>query len=301
MHQSAKVKLEKDLSSAKKHVRIKAEPQIANNQPAEPYTATLNHFNKGSINKDPSTPSERIITSSDTIKNTNHNKIPSKFLLSTTNLELLDKNYEETTLEDTPTKKRSHSKENKTQFPTKKAKSTSTSVLNPPKQDIIMSNKQTNKSAVEKYTVQQPIDPIDCLPLENYHSSTPIQVKSSTVKKPPPPFNPIVESLIENGNDFINFDNVFNNIDDMVTKQQYLKSANLDFNDWISQGVKIIDKQHDLVKKIILIRSKANLKFGYIFKLINNYSLSLEDKDKELKGKMNKLQKLGEEIKSFIQ
>lgn len=127
------------------------------------------------------------------------------------------------------------------------------------------------------------------------------QPGSKTNRAPaPPPFEPANESLIDSKVSLEFIENVFKNIDDKVTKDEYLSFAKLAFDKWVNKGIEITNKQHELVKRIVVVRSKANLKFNFIFKLINNYGQGLETTDGELHAKMTKLQKLGEEIQTFI-
>ncbi|CCH46388.1 Muscle M-line assembly protein unc-89 [Wickerhamomyces ciferrii] len=117
----------------------------------------------------------------------------------------------------------------------------------------------------------------------------------------PPKFQSFEESIILNDpKDDINFDKLFQNVDDEVQKGKYIDYGSKSFDDWCETGIKLTNIQYGIVKKVITSRNKLNLKFGMILKLINKNGESLEKEDVVLKEKMKRLQNLGEEIRNFI-
>lgn len=227
---------------------------------AEPTTIKSSKSHKA-----PSTPAAKITKTNELDK--------SKFLIKNFN------DVEKRFAEDTPTKKRSKSKEVK--------------IVDP-------DDELTDRA--KKAKVDKPID-------ETSFESTPLPVISKpitqkaapVVRKSPPKYTKIEESLLD-GNDFKDtmYNEIFRNIEDPTTKDKYIRYAILDSNSWIAKGFKAVDKNYQLVNKIIVTRMELNLKFNKIFGIINTYGNSLEENDFEFKEKMSKLQKIGEEIRSFI-
>jgi hypothetical protein len=187
-------------------------------------------------------------------------------------------------LDDTPTRKRSGSK------------TSDIHTVKKPKMDLPNSSGSTTTPATSS-TVDT--KPNDALPV----TSTPEKKRKpskSNAMKPPPAFRPVPESLVASANDLDNLGELFKNIDDVVLKGQYLKVGGSGFDEWICHGVKLVDKQYELVQKIVIARTRLDVKFRIIFAKVNEHGKKLESKDEEIKEKLAKLQKLGEEIKSFI-
>lgn len=246
----------------KKHVTIKLEPQhINNSNKGTPTISTPYNSNKVSI-----TPNEKIVKQPN-LKSIDHNLNISKFYIQP----------HEDEQDETPTKSMSSkAKLNLSELQKnhlKQAGSSKNEAPHPkPKRPI-------NEAATKSTVVTAPKRP-------------------KHIKKPES-FKPIEESLLLNTDD-LNLGQIFNNIDDEVVKQKYIESGSRKFDDWCSQGFTLINGQYQIVQKIIISRNKLNLKFKSIFGLINKYGVELENEDEVLKEKMDKLQKLGEEIKKFI-
>ncbi|KAH3687100.1 hypothetical protein WICPIJ_001929 [Wickerhamomyces pijperi] len=253
----------------------------------------------------PVTPVEKITNSvSPSNLKTPQQKGPSKFLISTANLDLMEP-YDTPLSEDTPTRKRNPQSEIKVnpvhEFPEmdedvpvhvhKRVK-----IAPLPVDDVIVHEPQMKSKPKSTPAPMKQIshEHDNSKKYQSHHSNKPKRAVA------PPPFKPTEESLIESKGDLDLIDAVFKNIDDRITRDQYTTFANLSFKSWVNKGFEITSKKHELVKKIVVIRSKANMKFNFIFQLINNYGNSLENTDNELQAKMIKLQKLGQEIKSFI-
>jgi hypothetical protein len=187
-------------------------------------------------------------------------------------------------LDDTPTRKISGSKTSDIHSGKK------------PKMDLPNSLGSTTSSATPS-TINTKSN--DALPVTSTPEKKRKPSKSNTMK-PPPAFKPVPESLVASANDLDDLGELFKNIDDAVLKSQYLKVGGSGFDEWICHGVKLVDKQYELVRKIVIARTKLNVKFKIIFGKVNEHGKKLESKDEEIKEKLAKLQKLGEEIKSFI-
>jgi hypothetical protein len=152
-----------------------------------------------------------------------------------------------------------------------------------------------------------PITPIT--PITNYQPSlSPATTTSQSnvsreVLKPPVKFQPIKHSLIDSP--FEEFDKLkhifYSNAElSQDTKKKYMMLSKMTSNDWISKGFENANKNYELLRKVIIIRFELSLKFDKIFDIINRYGEHLEKNDEELNEKMQRLQKLGEEIKKFI-
>lgn len=136
-------------------------------------------------------------------------------------------------------------------------------------------------------------------PLTSTPKKKPKSVKSIVVK-PPPNFEPVNESLVNGIDDMENLDDMFKNVDDAMLAEQYRKAASTNFDGWVRHGVKLVDRQYQLVHKIVLARMRLSVKFQIIFDKVNKHGKMLESKDADIKDKLEKLRSLGKEIKSFI-
>lgn len=246
----------------KKHVTIKLEPQLINQStPTASYSSNLN-----STTKVPITPNEKILKQPN-LKSIDHNLNISKFYIQP-----LNDDEDETPTKSMASKVKLNVHDLHKKSDHLKAKQ---QVVPPPSQS------------------KRPISEVITKP-----ALTPAPKKPKNIKKSDP-FKPIEESLLLNTDD-LNLVQIFANIDDEVVKQKYMDSGSRKFDSWCSQGFSLVNGQYQIVQKIIVSRNKLNLKFKMIFGLINNYGAELEKEDLVLKEKMDKLQKLGEEIKKFI-
>lgn len=253
----------------KKQVKVKTEPGLKqSNKPVS------NHATKGI---GPITPDEKLTKPAMKPIDRQHvvDQPASKLLLP----------LESTELDDTPTRKRSSSKND----------------------DLTSTNKQKNpkvvpssskpvlklKSSVGGGGGQQPMN-----------ESTPEtknkrkQTELVPCFKPPPPFTPIPERLVDN--EGLNFDDVFKSIDNLMLRGEYSKVVCGGFDNWMAHGVSLVDKQYRLVEKIVSARMKLSLKFEFVFAQLNRRGSELETRHLQVKEKLQKLQKLGDEIKNSI-
>jgi len=286
-----KVKIEGHGSSKlKKHVTIKSDPEhiggsnknssttksilsSSNNLAAVGKTSdsnTANNNKKNSTSKIPITPNEKILNNPN-LKSIDQNFNISKFYIQPqvgdgNGSTSIGNNFDET-----PTK--SNSKKHELQKIEKSLKRSASTIK--------------SKSLPEKDTSTSTINIV--------------HKKPKISPKLPIPFKSIEESIISNIDyDNLNISQIFQSIDEDSIKSKYMNYSSLEFNKWSEKGMILINSQYDIIKKIIISRTKLNLKFKLIFKLINKYGEGLENEDKKLKEKMNKLENLGMEIKNFI-
>lgn len=253
----------------KKQVKVKTEPGLKqSNKPVS------NHATKGI---GPITPDEKLTKPAMKPIDRQHvvDQPASKLLLP----------LESTELDDTPTRKRSSSKND----------------------DLTSTNKQKNPKVV----------PSSSKPVLKLKSSVgggggPQPMNESTPEtknkrkqtelvpcfKPPPPFTLIPERLVDN--EGLNFDDVFKSIDNLMLRGEYSKVVCGGFDNWMAHGVSLVDKQYRLVEKIVSARMKLSLKFEFVFAQLNRRGSELETRHLQVKEKLQKLQKLGDEIKNSI-
>lgn len=264
---------------------------------------------------EPSTPTEKLTNPSiKQIDQINHKQShvidqSSKFFLP------LDTSTSD--LDETPTRKRSSSKNVMTQQQ-KKPKMVLSSIVPSAVKTVDRAKPHVDSDKVNtavkqnsKAQVKEVEGPVTSSTPEKLKKVAPMKTNATVTAattapsmKPPPLFTPITTKILSNDcaedTDKDDLQHAFQNVDDLMLKNEYIKVAAKPFDHWCEHGVSLVDRQYELTKNIIMARMKLNVKFECIFAKVNRYGLKLENKDGEIKDKLQKLQNLGEEIKAFI-
>lgn len=138
-------------------------------------------------------------------------------------------------------------------------------------------------------------------------ASKPVPPSSKTHSLPfenvkcPPKYKPTNTSILTTLDEEVQLlEELFRQVDDTKTKESLIELNKKPFSEWINHGSILLEKQYKITEQIVLSRAKFSLKLESIFKIVNKYAESLEKKDASLKENLDKFNKLGSEIKNYI-